>query len=437
MSGNLKLKDLKYGTLNDLSPAPQGDSGDRRRTTNMVALSNAIEAAYSINATVGVNEFNGIVVYQKSVTYPSYQNRTSLLQEYVVQNNASRPDDADATLSQYADMVYKVYIPELEPRPAPGGKENQCALLRTYPDVYSDLPLAMNPIPLGTVVVVRFEDKERLFNPRIVRILGEPLRITDITVNAQGPYATSAAFTNGLPGTVGQFRGGTRASGQQDYPGNYTGPDPAYLLPVQGGETMVVSSPYGHRPRPDTATNRERGRVGQPQLHGGIDVPGPEGRSLQAIADGEVTHVAYSATAGYNIQIKHTDVINGGDMWTRYLHMKESSPLANGAKVRAGDIVGLLGNTGSSTGPHLHFEINKSARRPPGGTSQNPVGYYPPGTIYARGGEELRLHALPAPSPVTSDGDHSGHSHAANAPVHGPSLPPGIPGPTGGGGSSW
>ena len=93
MSGNLKLDQLKYGTLNDLSPAPQGDSGDRRRTTNVVALSNAIEAAYSINTTLGVNEYNGIVVYHKDIEYATYQDRTSLLQEYVVQSNASRAEN--------------------------------------------------------------------------------------------------------------------------------------------------------------------------------------------------------------------------------------------------------------------------------------------------------------------------------------------------------
>ena len=204
MSGNLKLDQLKYGTLNDLSPAPQGDSGDRRRTTNVVALSNAIEAAYSINTTLGVNEYNGIVVYHKDIEYATYQDRTSLLQEYVVQSNASRAENEPETMGQYKNIVYKVYIPELEPRPAPGGKEDQCVLLRTYPDVYSDLPPGdPSPIPLGTIVAVRFEDKERLFNPRIVKVLGEPLRISDVTAEPVGPYAAER-FRTRRRSTVGR-----------------------------------------------------------------------------------------------------------------------------------------------------------------------------------------------------------------------------------------
>ena len=393
MSGNLKLEDLKYGTLNDLSPAPEGNSGDRRRTNNMVALGNALEAAYSINTTVGVNQYNGIVIYRKDITHPVYQDRSSLLQEYTIQDNVAAPAGAPPNLTAYNLIAYKVYIPELEPRPAPGGKLNQCALLRTYPDVYSDVP---QDIPLGSIVVVRFEDKERLFNPRIAKVVGAPLRITDITVDSQG-NALEDKFGSNVASTLGQY-GGDRGMGQKDYPGDYKGPDPAYLLPIQGKATLLVSSTYGPRGAPNTEFYRERGLVGQPQLHNGLDIPGPVGEKLQAIADGEVTHSANSPQAGFNIQIRHKDVINGGEIWTRYLHMAQASPLKKGDKVRRGDVVGLLGNTGSSTGPHLHFEINKSAVRGKGPPRpMNPIGYYPAGLIYKRGGEALTLHPLPDP----------------------------------------
>tara|TARA_R110002020_G_scaffold152794_8_gene331372 strand:- start:72593 stop:72901 length:309 start_codon:yes stop_codon:yes gene_type:complete len=81
------------------------------------------------------------------------------------------------------------------------------------------------------------------------------------------------------------------------------------------------------------------------------------GTPIQAIADGIVTQVgANDADYGTNLIITHQ--IDGQIISSRYAHMVEgSSPLAVGDRVSVGDLVGQVGNTGISTGPHLHFEI--------------------------------------------------------------------------------
>lgn len=90
--------------------------------------------------------------------------------------------------------------------------------------------------------------------------------------------------------------------------------------------------------------------------HRGVDfVPG-RGAPIYAIADGIVTQQEYSGGYGEHAYIEHT--INGQTVLSVYAHMEgASSPLEVGDRVEAGDFIGLVGNTGTSTGPHLHFEI--------------------------------------------------------------------------------
>lgn len=96
---------------------------------------------------------------------------------------------------------------------------------------------------------------------------------------------------------------------------------------------------------------------GCPTFHKGIDINPGLGTPIQAIADGVVTELgANDADYGTNVVITHQ--IDGQTISSRYAHMIEgSSPLSLGDVVAVGDLVGQVGNTGLSTGAHLHFEI--------------------------------------------------------------------------------
>ena len=91
--------------------------------------------------------------------------------------------------------------------------------------------------------------------------------------------------------------------------------------------------------------------------HRGVDFDAGYGAPVGAIADGIVTAVGRSSSFGYRVEIEH--IINGQKVLSLYAHLIDnSSVLTVGSPVAVGDIVGALGNTGLSTGPHLHLEIH-------------------------------------------------------------------------------
>jgi murein DD-endopeptidase MepM/ murein hydrolase activator NlpD len=95
--------------------------------------------------------------------------------------------------------------------------------------------------------------------------------------------------------------------------------------------------------------------TGQYYIHKGIDLSTYRtGDPIVATADGQVVAVEYDqAGFGYNVIIRHKH-----GFYTRYGHMLASSPVHAGQRVQQGEIIGYIGNTGLSTGPHLHYEVH-------------------------------------------------------------------------------
>ena len=90
--------------------------------------------------------------------------------------------------------------------------------------------------------------------------------------------------------------------------------------------------------------------------HRGVDFNPGNGAPIFAVADGVVTSAEFGGGYGQFVYIEHN--INGQSVISVYAHMRRnSSPLRVGDTVRVGDFIGLVGNTGTSTGPHLHLEI--------------------------------------------------------------------------------
>lgn len=93
-------------------------------------------------------------------------------------------------------------------------------------------------------------------------------------------------------------------------------------------------------------------------FHNGVDFTPGEGTPIYAIADGVVaSHSEDQGGLGNNVVLQHD--IGGQNIQSVYGHMQYgSSPLVAGAQVRVGDFIGLVGNTGTSYGAHLHFELH-------------------------------------------------------------------------------
>lgn len=95
------------------------------------------------------------------------------------------------------------------------------------------------------------------------------------------------------------------------------------------------------------------------KVHNGVDFVGANsnvGDKIYSIGDGEIVYVGNSSTAGRYVVIKHDNLIKGQTVITRYLHL-DSYNVRKGDTVSKGEFIGYEGNTGFSTGKHLHFDM--------------------------------------------------------------------------------
>lgn len=123
------------------------------------------------------------------------------------------------------------------------------------------------------------------------------------------------------------------------------------LVPVDGTR---FSSGFGMREHPV---------LGGRRAHKGIDLAAPTGTPIHATADGVVSRADWFSSYGLYVSLEH-----GGSIETRYGHMSRLN-VAAGQQVHKGDIIGYVGTTGRSTGPHLHYEVRID------GDAVNPVPY--------------------------------------------------------------
>ncbi len=119
-------------------------------------------------------------------------------------------------------------------------------------------------------------------------------------------------------------------------------------LPAPG----YISSGYGFRMSPFH---------GGPSMHEGIDFSLPQGSVIQATADGVIERVVRNKTYGLVVDVRHSNRVV-----TRYAHLSKAM-VSEGERICRGEVLGLVGSTGRSTAPHLHYEVRVDGR------SKNPL----------------------------------------------------------------
>ncbi len=115
-----------------------------------------------------------------------------------------------------------------------------------------------------------------------------------------------------------------------------------YLWPLEGR----ISSPFGWR-NISVAGNR---------FHGGIDIAAPTGTPVRSARGGVVTRAGWVGAYGFLVIVDH-----GAGWETRYAHLSRID-VTVGQRLAQGAVVGLVGSTGASTGPHLHFEVRREGQ---------------------------------------------------------------------------
>ncbi|GAB5524607.1 MAG: M23 family metallopeptidase [Roseivirga sp.] len=128
------------------------------------------------------------------------------------------------------------------------------------------------------------------------------------------------------------------------------------IQPVSNKELRRLSSGFGRRTDPVLKVKK---------MHYGTDFSAPQGTPIYATGDGEIKYTRSSFTGfGNHVMIDH-----GFGYETLYGHMSRFN-VRPGQKVKRGDLIGFVGNTGKSTAPHLHYEVHIN------GKAVNPVNYF-------------------------------------------------------------
>jgi murein DD-endopeptidase MepM/ murein hydrolase activator NlpD len=128
------------------------------------------------------------------------------------------------------------------------------------------------------------------------------------------------------------------------------------IQPIENDNLNLLASGFGMRVHPIFKVKK---------MHNGVDFAAPKGTPIYSTGDGVVLSVK-TVFGGYG---KYVEIDHGFGFVTRYAHMNEFK-VKKGQKVKRGDLIGTVGNTGSSTAPHVHYEVIKD------GKFINPVNYF-------------------------------------------------------------
>ena len=124
----------------------------------------------------------------------------------------------------------------------------------------------------------------------------------------------------------------------------------------------TITQPYG-----PTSLTLEPAYGGYDHFHLGIDIANAQGTPIAAAAAGTVIYAGWT-DAGYGNMV---EIDHGNGLVTLYGHMMTTPSVTVGQKVFQGQLIGYMGTTGNSTGPHCHFAVQKN------GSWENPANYLP------------------------------------------------------------
>jgi murein DD-endopeptidase MepM/ murein hydrolase activator NlpD len=180
-----------------------------------------------------------------------------------------------------------------------------------------------------------------LFDQEVARSLAtkSPLGIADLLIRQYSDRLQAAE-----PGAKQGDVQGSRSPSGSGTSGDETEEVPDFRMPVQAH----ISSAFGARRDPFTH---------QMSMHRGVDIAAPEGMGVRVACAGRVVFAGFEMGYGNTVVVQHP-----GGFETRYAHLGKILVSA-GDSLQTGQILGSVGSTGRSTGPHLHFEVTRNGER--------------------------------------------------------------------------
>ena len=205
----------------------------------------------------------------------------------------------------------------------------------------------------------QFEDEEDQFLEQIAQKdqeynekLEEERELSrQASIQASIEASVQESIQQSISASIEAAKPSTKPSGGSSSGGGGSSSSKTWLRPCS---YSYVSSPFGYRIHPVT---------GEYKMHKGVDLVASKGTPIYASRSGYVTIATYHSTAGNYVTINHQDGYT-----SVYMHMTHDV-VSVGEYVKAGELIGYVGSTGRSTGPHLHFGIAYN------GTYVNPMNY--------------------------------------------------------------
>lgn len=189
-----------------------------------------------------------------------------------------------------------------------------------------------------------------------------------LSMGAHPAFANSSAASADISAAARETRNSPISGGDEQFHNlfaswqtldgpNSSAPSPTNSIAIPSIMPLAaakLTSNYGMRTHPV---------IGGRRAHKGVDLAAPTGTPVYATADGIVSRADTFSSYGLYISLQH-----GAALETRYAHLSRLA-VAAGQRVNKGDIIGYVGSTGRSTGPHLHYEVRMD------GEAVNPIPY--------------------------------------------------------------
>ena len=271
--------------------------------------------------------------------------------------------------------------------------------LPDQPDVARVLSFSVRPQPEREYIIARKEDgtydgEEKIYkvSPRIVRVEGERHGALEASgVKAGAPSPAMVEFIRALAYDVDfqrELKQGQKftllleqfvtSDGRVTHPGRFVAGE---LRLLKRTVTVIRFRPQGgaegfYSPQGENVVRsflrtpmdaskitsrfgmREHPILGFSALHAGVDFAAPPGTPILAAGAGKVAMAGPNGGYGNYVKLQHT-----ADVATAYAHMSRLGPgIKPGVVVRQGQVIGFVGSTGLSTGPHLHYEFHRAGR---------------------------------------------------------------------------
>lgn len=247
----------------------------------------------------------------------------------------------------WANSAASDYSP-LDSASAPGGGAGFDAAFRDLFGVWRTGDEAAGRAPVVSVAAPASPQNRAYGAPAVIHISGGEWQAGTQPAYAVGAHITVSRAADALGAAV-DF---TRPIGLR----RRTAAGAANAVAIPSGLPVAarwMTSGFGLRRHPT---------LGGVRMHSGVDLAAPTGAPIVAPSDGYVSLAGWNGGYGLAVALEH-----GGGLQTRYGHMSQLAVTA-GQKVRRGDIIGYVGSTGRSTGPHLHYEMRVN------GQAVNPFG---------------------------------------------------------------